>query len=227
MKVAILQSNYIPWKGVFDMINQVDTFVFFEDVDYTSRDWRTRNKIRGTNSDTWLTVPVKKAPRGTKISEITIVQDNWAKKHKKTIVQSYSKAPYFEEYKYILDEIYDRKWSNLSEFNIYTTKLICKVLGIECKFVNSKDLASEGKKDDKLLSICEILGASEYLSGPAAMDYIDPEKFLQKNIKLSFINYSKYREYDQFHGGFEHYVSVLDLIFNCGDNAKYYIENKL
>ena len=80
--IAILQSNYIPWKGVFDMINQVDTFVFFEDVDYTTRDWRTRNKIKTNDGSKWLTIPVKKKPRGTKIFEIEISNDGkWQKKH--------------------------------------------------------------------------------------------------------------------------------------------------
>ncbi|WP_282177157.1 WbqC family protein [Vibrio nereis] len=227
MKVAILQSNYIPWKGVFDMINQVDVFVFFEDVDYTKRDWRTRNRIRSLNSDVWLSVPVKKAPRGTKISEIRISQDSWRKKHKKSIIQSYCKAPYFEEYRYLLDDIYDRDWEFLSDFNIYTTKLLCKALGIECHFVNSVDIQSSGKKDDKILSICESVGASEYISGPAAKDYIDASKFENRGIKLHYIDYSSYREYKQIHGGFDHFVSVLDLIFNCGGSAKDYIENKI
>lgn len=227
-KLAILQSNYIPWKGVFDMINQVDTFVFFEDVDYTNRDWRTRNKIRTSGESKWLTVPVKKMPRGTKIYEIEIVNDGkWQKKHKSTISQSYSKAKYFNEYKWILDEIYDSEWNSLSEFNIYTTKLLCKVMGIECEFLNSKDIESIGFKDDKIISICKSLKATHYLSGPAAKDYIDSNKFDKEKIELSYIDYSIYQEYEQRHEGFDHYVSILDLIFNCGPDAKKYIEEKV
>ena len=109
-KIAILQSNYIPWKGVFDMMNKVDTFVFFEDVDFTKRDWRTRNKIKTSEGEVWLTIPVKKAPRGTKIYEIEISQDeNWQEKHYKTITQYYKKAKYFEEYKWLLEKIYLEK----------------------------------------------------------------------------------------------------------------------
>ena len=226
-KVAILQSNYIPWKGVFDMISQVDVFVFFEDVDYTNRDWRTRNKIRTNNGSKWLTVPVQKMPRGTKIFDIKISNDGkWQKKHKSTISQSYAKARYFQDYKWILDEIYDNDWDSLSEFNIHTTQIICRVLGIECEFVNSKDLGTTGIKDDKLISICKSLSADYYLSGPSAKDYINSDKFEEEGIELAYIDYSGYLEYEQVQGDFEHYVSVLDVIFNCGPDAKQYIVNR-
>ncbi|MCQ8869334.1 WbqC family protein [Vibrio splendidus] len=225
-KIAILQSNYIPWKGVFDMINQVDTFVFFEDVDYTNRDWRTRNKIRTNSGSKWLTVPVKKMPRGTKICDIRIANDGkWQKKHKSTISQSYSKAKYFQEYKWILDDIYDTEWDSLSDFNIYTTKLICDLLGIQCNFVNSKDIESIGVKDDKLISICKSLSADYYLSGPSAKNYIDNDKFEEESIELEYIDYSGYPEYSQVQDDFEHYVSVLDVIFNCGPDSRSHIVN--
>ncbi|MDH6028035.1 WbqC family protein [Vibrio splendidus] len=225
-KIAILQSNYIPWKGVFDMINQVDTFVFFEDVDYTNRDWRTRNKIRTNSGSKWLTVPVKKMPRGTKICDIRIANDGkWQKKHKSTISQSYSKAKYFQEYKWILDDIYDTEWDSLSDFNIYTTKLICNVLDIKCNFVNSKDIESIGVKDDKLISICKSLSADYYLSGPSAKNYIDNDKFEEESIELAYIDYSGYPEYSQVQDDFEHYVSVLDVIFNCGPDSRSHIVN--
>ena len=223
-KVAILQSNYIPWKGEFDMINQVDKFVFFEDVDFTKRDWRTRNCIKTANGDVMLTVPVKKMPRGTKIFEIDILNDGkWQKKHHNTIKLAYSKAKHFKEFEWILDEIYvNHTWEKLSTFNIFVTKLLCEVLGVEAEFVNSVDLATEGYKDDKLLNICKKLGATHYLSGPAAKDYIDDDKFKEANVSLEYIDYS-YPEYPQLHGDFNHYVSVLDLIFNCGLEAKNFI----
>ena len=223
-KVAILQSNYIPWKGVFDMINQVDKFVFFEDVDFTKRDWRTRNFIKTANGDVVLTVPVKKMPRGTKIFEIEILNDGkWQKKHHNTIKLAYSKARHFKEFEWILDEIYvNHTWDKLSEFNIFVTKLLCKVLGFEAEFINSVDLYTEGMKDDKLIEICKKVGATHYLSGPAAKDYIDNKKFKEANVSLEYIDYS-YPEYNQLHGDFNHYVSVLDLIFNYGLAAKNFI----
>ena len=128
-KIAILQSNYIPWKGVFDMINMVDTFVFFEDVDFTKRDWRNRNKIKTANGELWLTVPVKKAPRGTKIHDIEINSDDWQEIHYKTIKMAYNKSKYFNDYQWLLEEIYiQRSWKNLSGLNQFVTKRISELL---------------------------------------------------------------------------------------------------
>ncbi|MCE3268197.1 MAG: hypothetical protein K0R49_449 [Burkholderiales bacterium] len=225
-KCAILQSNYIPWKGVFDMINQVDTFVFFEDVDFTKRDWRTRNQIKTANGLLWLIVPVKKSPRGTKIFEINISQiEDWQENHYQNIVNAYKKSPYFHDYVSLLEKIYlKQKWVNLSEFNIYVTKLICEILGIKTKFINSKDLLTSGNKDDKLIEICKNVGADFYLSGPAAKDYINNQKFVDAKIQLAYINYN-YPMYKQLYGEFNHYVTVLDLLLNCGEDSVNYIKN--
>lgn len=224
IKVAILQSNYIPWKGVFDMIEQVDKFVFFEDVDYTKRDWRSRNVVKTANGNVWLTVPVKKMPRGTKIFEMEILNDGkWQNKHLNTIKLAYGKAKYFNDYAWILDDIYvNTTWLKLSDFNIYVTKVLAEVLGIKAEFINSVDLKTVGVKDEKLLNICKEVGATHYLSGPAAKDYIRAEKFDNAKIALEYIDYD-YPEYPQLHTGFDHYLSVLDLIFNCGPHSKKYI----
>ena len=225
-KCAILQSNYIPWKGTFDLINQVDSFIFLEDVDYTTRDWRTRNKIKTSNDTTWLSVPVKKAPRGTKIYQIEIVQDqNWQEKHYKTILMNYKRAPFFNQNHYLLEEIYlKNKWSNLSEFNIFTIKLLAKALNItHTEFISSLNLTSSGTKDDKLIQLCQKVGADFYLSGPAAKVYIDQDNFSNANIQLAYINYNNYPSYKQLHGQFDHHVSVLDVLFNCGNAAQEFI----
>lgn len=223
-KVAILQSNYIPWKGVFDMINQVDTFVFLEDVQFTKRDWRSRNKIKTPNGDIWLTVPVKKTTRDTLIYEVEINNDfNWQKKHYESFRHNYSKAPFFDKYKWIIDDLYKKNvWTNLSSFNIYTTKLISDFLGIKTNFVNSKDINTTGTKDDKLIEICKKVKGDVYLSGPAAKDYIIEQKFIDNGIKLEYINY-EYPRYKQQYKPFNHFVTILDLIFNVGDKAPYYI----
>jgi len=225
MKVAILQSNYIPWKGVFDMINMVDVFVFFDDVDFTKRDWRSRNKIITSNGELWLTVPVKKTHRGTKIKDIEIQDDGkWQKNHYTNIRNNYIKAPYFKDYEWLLKDIYiEHKWQNLSEMNIYITKKIAEILGITTRFVNSMDIPSMGAKDDKLIDILNYLEADAYLSGPAAKDYIHNEKFTENRIKLSYIKYDGYPEYKQIYGDFNHNVTILDVLFNCGPVASDYV----
>ena len=225
-KIAILQSNYIPWKGVFDMINQVDTFVFLEDVQYTEHDWRNRNKILVGKEEKWITVPIMNSGRrGQKIYKAEINKNiNWQRKHYNAFKLNYSKAKYYKEYEWILDELYlKREWTNLSELNIYSTKLIAKVLGIKTEFINSLDLNAKGIKDDKVIEICKKLNATTYLSGPAAKDYIVPQKFSNNNIALEYMDY-KYPEYKQIKGSFvTHGVTVLDLIFNYGENSSLYI----
>lgn len=224
-KIAILQSNYIPWKGVFDMMNMVDEFVFFEDVDYTKRDWRSRNRIITPQGTIWLTVPVQKCPRGTKIMDVQVASDQaWQMNHYQTIKTNYHKAPFYNEYEPLLKELYlEHTWTGLSEMNIYMNKRIAEVLGMKTSFVNSKDLHTEGTKDDKLIEICQKLGATHYLSGPAAKDYIVNDKFKNSGIGLSYIQYDGYPEYEQLFGEFEPYVSVLDVLFNCGAKAGKYI----
>jgi len=223
MKTAILQSNYIPWKGVFDMINMVDTFVFLEDVDFTKRDWRTRNKIKSKNGDIWLRVPVKKSPRGTKIYEIEIDLNGWQEKHYRSITMSYAQSDHFKSYVDLLEHVYvERQWKSLSEMNQFIIKSIAALLNIETVFMNSVSLGSEGKADDKLIDICKKLGATHYLSGPAAKNYICPNKFMENDIRLEYIVYD-YPEYPQPFGEFDHYVSVLDVLFNCGGQSAEYI----
>lgn len=224
-KIAILQSNYIPWKGVFDMINMVDEFVFLEDVDYSKQTWRNRNRIPTPNGEIWLTVPIKKVKLGTKIKDVLICNNtNWQQKHYLTIERVYKKSPYFKYYKHFLDDIYlNNNWDSLSNLNIYITKKISEIIGIEKSFVNSTDLNTRGTKDDKVIEICKKLGATHYLSGPAAKDYINNEKFKKNHIGLSYINYNYYPEYKQLYGNFNHYVSVLDVLFNCGSHAADYI----
>lgn len=226
-KVAMLQPNYIPWKGVFDLIDQVDIFVFYDDVQYTKRDWRNRNKIRTANGETWLSVPVNSS-RGDLICDVQINNESdWQKKHYQSIKTNYSKAQFFSESSYILDEIYiNRKWDSLNELNIYTTKLIASHLGIECTWVKSSDLNIQGSKDgEKIIKICKELGCDYFINGPASKGFMNEERFKKENIILNYIEYL-YPEYKQLHEPFNHYVTVLDLIFCCGPDSINKIRNK-
>ncbi|OOB80306.1 MAG: hypothetical protein BEN19_05665 [Epulopiscium sp. Nuni2H_MBin003] len=207
------------------MIHQVDTFVFLEDVQYTKRDWRNRNKILINGTPKWITVPIKQLAFEQKICDTNIFTiENWQQKHYKMLQSAYSKSPYYKEYKLMLDDIYIKKeWISLSELNIYSTKLICNELGINTKFINSADLKTTGTKDDKLIDICNRLGATHYLSGPSAKNYIDPNKFIKNNIILEYIEYD-YPPYLQYKGEFiTHNVSILDVLFNCGKDTPKYI----
>ena len=222
-KAAIIQSNYIPWLGYFDIIHDVDIFVFLEDVQYTKNDWRNRNKIKTPKGTEWITVPVLGGIH-QKIFETKIDNSKlWTKKHKQAIHANYAATENYTCYKDDIFEIYDRKFDTISELNIYAIKKICNLLDIETEFVNSKDLDVSGRKDDRVIEICREIGADYYLSGPAAKDYIENDKFLDACIKLEYKSYEGYPEYKQLWGEFTRYVSVIDLIFNCGEKSPYYI----
>ncbi|MEZ8252959.1 WbqC family protein [Vibrio splendidus] len=221
-KLAILQSNYIPWKGYFDIINRADLFVFHDDLQYTKNDWRNRNKIKTTRGLEWLTIPCGTNEKRL-ICDVEIKDKKWRAKHKSKIIESYRKCKFFDEYKYLLDFIYDSDWDNLSELNQSVIKLISRdVLGFDTDFIDSRELNLELKKQERVLEIIDKLGFNCYISGPAAKDYIDEGLFNEKGVVLEWMDYSKYKEYPQTNGDFEHFVSILDLIFNTGSEAKRY-----
>ena len=222
-KVAIIQSNYIPWKGYFDIIHDVDVFVFLDDVQMTKRDWRTRNKIKTPNGTMWLTVPVS-SRRHQLIHEAQIVQDiQWQKQHAGSLQANYGQAPFFHEYGSLLELLYEQSHENLSQFNRQCTTMLCEILGIKTELLSAMDFDVDGVRDDRLLNICREVGATSYLSGPSAQSYLDEEKFFDAGIAVEFKDYAGYPEYPQMHPPFDHAVSVLDLLFHCGPAASDYI----
>ena len=224
-KVAILQSNYIPWKGYFDIINSVDEFILYDEVQYTKNDWRNRNKIKTPDGLLWLTIPVYHS-LSQKINEIKISDKIWGKKHWKTISQNYSKAKYFKEYKDIFEKLYNIEEEYLSIINYNFIIEINKILNIKTKISWSTDYKLVQGKTERLVDLCRQSGATEYISGPSAKDYINEELFHNENIKIKWIDYSGYPEYKQLFPPFEHGVSVIDLIFNEGINAINYMKYK-
>ncbi|ANQ50220.1 WbqC family protein [Flammeovirga sp. MY04] len=226
-KIAILQSNYIPWKGYFDIINMVDTFVLFDDMQYTKRDWRNRNKIITKDGLKWLSIPVEtKGKFEQKIEETKISDKKWAKNHWMTIKSNYSKAKYFKEYEDIFENFYlTNSDEYLSQINYKLITIICDILEIKTKIIFSNTLSTEGNKNDRLINICNELNGGTYLSGPAAKSYLDEELFYKNNIKVEWMNYSGYPEYQQLSSNFEHGVSIIDLIFNLGKESKKYLKS--
>ncbi len=223
-KLAISQSNYIPWKGYFDMINMVDEFVFYDDVQYTNQDWRNRNKIKTQNGPEWLTIPVGKDINRL-INEVQIKDHSWQKKHWGKILHNYRMAPYFKEYKELFEEIYlNTIWTNLSELNQHIIKKISiDIFGITTKFTDSRSFNLSGKKEKRYIPLIKLLGATEYISGPSAKDYLTEEMLEKDAVKLIWLDYTNYSEYNQKFPPFKHDVSILDLIFNEGHNAKEYM----
>jgi hypothetical protein len=223
-RVAILQSSYIPWKGYFDIIHDVDLFVFHDDLQYTKGDWRNRNRIKTPRGAEWLTIPV-----GTRedrlICEVEIRDRSWAAKHWRRIAQSYSRAPHFESYRPWFEEAYlGRAWESLSELNQHLIRGISRdLLGLRTEFADSRDFRPEGRKLDRLLDLVRKAGAGLYVSGPAARSYIDPARFEEIGVQLAWKDYSGYPEYPQAYPPFVHEVTVLDLLFHVGPEAPAHI----
>jgi hypothetical protein len=228
MKVAIIQPNYIPWKGYFDIINMVDIFVIYDDVQYTLRNWRNRNKIKTKSGLQWLTIPTDGTQKKI-IKDVKIVwDDRWNVKHWKSIVINYSKAQYFKEYKDHFEELYlNLKDQYLLDVNIKFIEAIVKTLGIKTKIICSSDLNYDRtlRKTERLIAILKELNATSYLSGPSAKNYIDESLFKKENIELEWMDYSGYPEYPQLYPPFVHEVSIIDLILNTGPNAPNYMKS--
>ena len=226
-KIVILQSNYIPWKGYFDLINVVDEFILFDDMQYTRRDWRNRNKIKTPNGSTWLSIPVKvKGKYHQKIKDAKISDAGWRQKHWNQIVQHYSRAAHFKEYKEIFEDLYlSNEEIFLSKINYRFLKAICEILEIRTKISWSMDYHVSEGKTERLVHLCKQAGGTDYLSGPAAREYINDRLFAEEDIKLHYIDYSGYSKYNQLYPPFDHYVSVIDLIFNEGANAVKYMKS--
>ena len=226
-KVAILQSNYIPWKGYFDIIGLVDEFILYDDMQYTRRDWRNRNQIKTAGGLQWLTIPVdSKGKFLQKINETSVADPQWAASHWKAIRYSYAKAPYFKLYESRFAALYERaaRLRMLSDINYLFLTEICAMLGIRTKITWSSDYPLAEGKTERLAALVGSAGGNYYLSGPAAKDYIVDEVFEKAGIELAYMDYSGYPEYRQLHGDFTHHVSILDLLFMTGPAAPEYMK---
>ena len=225
-KIAIVQSNYIPWKGYFDLIASVDELILYDDMQYTRRDWRNRNKIKTAQGLQWLTIPIiSKGRYLQKIREVEIDGDDWMELQWRTITQNYRRSPNYLEIASILEPLYlEKKYAKLSDLNRTFIEFICSYLGIKTIIKNSWDYSLKEGKTDRLVDLCLQAGGTEYLSGPSAKNYLDEKLFTAKGIKLSWIDYNEYPEYRQLWGEFIHEVSIIDLLFSCGKDASTYLK---
>lgn len=222
--VAVLQSNYLPWKGYFDLIHDVDLFIFYDDVQYTKNDWRNRNKVKVPGGAAWITVPVGQA-LDRRICDVELHDTHWQEKHWKTLRQYYSQAPYFGLLDNFLRQVYlERSWRSLSELNQYLIVTIARdFLGVTTQFADSRNFQLAGQRLERLLALLRAAGATRYVSGPSGRSYIDPERFSEAGIELTFKSYDGYPEYPQRFPPFDHFVSILDLLCNVGPDAASYV----
>lgn len=225
-KVAIVQSNYIPWKGYFDLIAHVDEFILYDDVQFTKNDWRNRNRIKTPKGGEWLSIPVGPAIN-RRIRDVTLPNNGWGERHWRSLDANYRKAAHFSEIAAMIEPVYRGALPDrLSDLNRKLIELICGYLGIATHIRASWDYPCEdgAGKSDRIVSLCRQAGASAYISGPAARAYLDERTFARTGIDVHWFNYDGYRPYPQLWGPFVHEVTILDLMFNCGKDAPSYMK---
>lgn len=227
MKCVILQPSYIPWRGYFHQIQKADLFIFYDDVQYDTRGWRNRNRIKTQQGTRWLTIPVHKRSvqvEKTPIQSILIDwKTPWNQDHWKTICMAYGKSPYFSHYAPMLEPFYQRKDERLADFTIDLTIALARQLGIQdTRFERSSEHPVTGTKTVRLIQLLTLAGADHYISGPSARTYLEEDLFQQAGIRLEYMGYD-YPEYPQLYPPFDPQVSILDLFFMTGPQAWNYI----
>ena len=215
-RIAVLQSNYIPWKGYFDLVASVDAFVLYDTVQFTKNDWRNRNRIKTPNGVKWLTLPVTQG-MDQRICDVRITDTRWKAKHWKTLVANYAKAPFFRRYAPSLAHTYEQcPDDTLSQVNAHFIKAICSLLEIKTPIFDVREMDVRGGRMERLVDICCQLQATQYVTGPAARSYLNEDAFAAKNIGVEWFHYPDYPPYEQLWGPFEHGVTIIDTLFHCG-----------
>jgi hypothetical protein len=227
MRVAIVQSAYIPWKGYFDLIAGVDAFVLYDDAQFTRRDWRNRNKIKTPRGASWLTIPVQVSGRYLQpIRDVVVDDPKWADVHWRSVMHQYRRAEGWADCREPLEALYRSATSRwLSEINVHSLRGILQLLDIRTSLRWSSEFTLSGDRTGKLVDICRQLGATRYLSGPMARTYLDPAAFHDAGIAVDWADYSGYREYRQLYPPFDHHVSIVDLLLNEGHRARDFLKS--
>jgi hypothetical protein len=224
--IGILQPGYLPWLGFFEQLYRSDVFVIYDDVQYDKNSWRNRNRIKTPHGPKWLTVPVlTKGLKSPLIKDISINTNIfWQKKHIKTLKQNYSKAPYFNRYSEYLFKLLDRPWKKLLDLNLELLFWIAEELGVSTPIILSSELGCPGSRINRLIGIIKTLRGSHFYEGSAGKSYIDINVFNEAGIDILFQDY-RHPIYPQQYGKFESYLSIIDLMFNCGPKSLDILKN--
>jgi hypothetical protein len=220
MRVGIIQSNYLPWRGYFDFIDDVDLFVIHDDVQFTKSDWRNRNRIKTANGPRWLTVPVHYQRTAQLICATEIdYSQNWSRDHHNQIATHLANAPYVRDVVALLDPALTARPRTISDLNVALLRQICAYLGISTPLISSRELGVTGAATDRVIALLNAVGATTYLSGPSARAYLDESAFQRAGIRLEYKRY-RYPPYPQLWGPFDGALSVVDVIANCGPRSR-------
>ncbi len=221
MIVTIHQPNYIPWLGFFHKMSLCDKFVFLDNVPFSKNSYQNRCKIKTAQGEKWLTVPVLiKGNFGQSTHQVRIdSKGGWSDKHWRTIQQNYGHAPFFQAVAQQIEKVYRSPWDLLVDPNMELIGKIARMLGITTTLIRATQLDIKGSRSELLCSICQTLGATEYLSGPSGRGYLDEQVFSESGIKVRYHQFLHPR-YTQMYGDFIPGLSVLDLLANCGASSR-------
>ena len=220
MIVSIHQPNFLPWLGYFHKISESDIHVILDNVQFEKNSFTNRNRIKISSGCMWLTVPaLTKGRFGDNIDNILIdPKVKWQEKMCKSIFLNYSRAPFFENYFGLLQQILKRPWEKLIDLNITLIKFLLGALKLESKLVYASTLKICEKKSDLVLAICKKLGATVYFSGALGKGYLVEKNFKDEGIKIVYQDYH-HPVYRQLFGDFISHLSVIDILFNCGPES--------
>lgn len=226
--VVITQSNYLPWRGYFDLLRRADQVLLLDMVQYTRRDWRNRNLIKTPQGLKWLTIPVtNKGHYKARIDEMTVNDSDWVHRHQAMLTSNYQRAPYWKAVSNWFFPLLETVGQNqhLAQINRLLLEDICAHLEIRtpifpCDSIIPRDDLLHMDPSERLIALCRTAGADCYLSGPTARSYIDCSAFERNGIDVEWMNYGPYPVYSQLCGKFEDRVSIIDMLFNAGPEAK-------
>ncbi len=225
MLIAIHQPQYLPWLGYIDKIDKADVFVILDNVQFKKNEWQNRNRIKTAQGWQWITVPVLyRFPE--RINEVKINnKTNWNRKHLQAFITNYSKSPYFADYRVFFEDIFNRGWDRLVDINVELIKFLINTLGLKTRLVMASDLKLREEQTERLIDTCKTLDGNKYLAGRDGIKYMDLEKFDKEGIDIVFQDF-KHPVYNQLFGDFESNLSIIDLLFNCGDKSLEIIRGK-
>ena len=225
MRVGVIQSNYLPWRGYFDFIDDVDVFVIHDDLQFTKGDWRNRNRVKTPQGLQWMTVPVRYRRTAQLICDTEVdYSRNWQRDHRNLIATHLAKAPFVGDALDLLEAPFETEYPTISDLNVALIRSVCRYLGIRTPLRSSGEFQVEGAKTERLIQLLTAIGATTYVSGPSAKAYLDESRFFEAGIRLEYKTYA-YPDYPQLWGPFEGAVSVIDLIANCGPAARAFIKS--
>jgi len=220
MIVSIHQPNYLPWSGFFHKIALCDQFVFLDNVPFSKNSFQNRSRIKTDRGAHWLTVPVMTSHRLGQLTNLVKIANGpgWAQKHWRTLEHSYRHAPHFDLVSTHIRDVYEADWEYLVDVSVELISRVARMLGIKTPMIRASSLRIEGTQSELLASICQQLGASQYVSGPSGRSYLDLQQFARKGILVSYHRFSP-PTYTQLHGEFIPALSVIDLLANAGPQS--------